>query len=79
MFDKLLPKYWGTEKYSKNYIIIKAYSNKVMRGCITVDFKNRQFRLGVSIFGNNGTKKYLGRGWRGLLVKDAIEYLKEVI
>lgn len=49
-------------------------------GMVTVDWKNRCYRLGHSTFGSNKRPKeeLKGRGWQQKLVDAAVEGLKDV-
>lgn len=43
---------------------------------VTVDFRRRCARAGLTSFGRTiSARKYVGHGWRKVLVRDAVEWL----
>jgi len=49
-------------------------------GVVTIDFKMRVYRSGLSTTGRPlNTKMYGGYGWRAELIKDAVEWLSTAV
>lgn len=74
-----LPPDWTHEapRHLKDIVVLHAPDNK---GMVSVDFLQRCFRSGLSSWGPKAsTKQYAGRGWREILVADAVEWLKGVL
>jgi hypothetical protein len=78
---KLLPEYWKASEFTKNTVVITAFSEyNYCYGYVTVDFEYRCFRLGMAAIGQpESNKAYRGRGWKEGLITDAISRLKEVV
>lgn len=87
MPDELrIPEGWTIEPLERrpDYALITTPSP--LRYMATVDFRLRGFRSGCSttgrLFGeewNKKPKKYVGRGWKQVLVDDAVAHLREVL
>lgn len=47
-------------------------------GYVSVDFKVRDYAIGITSVYTNNCIKYTGRGWKQRLVDDAIKHLEEI-
>jgi hypothetical protein len=71
-----LPEGWTVEQRD-GYAILHHPSPR--SGYVTVDWDCRGFRSGYSTAGRlTSTKTYRGRGWREMLVRDAVAWLSSV-
>jgi hypothetical protein len=84
--DLRLPDGWTFESFPRDehYALLSTPSPR--RYMATIDFRARGFRSGHSTTGrivgeewNKPRKKYVGRGWRQMLVDDAAAHLQEVL
>lgn len=79
--DKIeLPEGWTAEaiQSSNNHILINAPNQA---GMVTIDFKERVFRLGYTMTGRPHMQGvvYVGRGWKKDLISDAVAALRVAI
>jgi hypothetical protein len=57
-----------------------VFSAPAKAGLVTVDYKQRAFRTGMTFRGRNDSEQeYAGRGWKRRLEADAIVYLGGVL
>lgn len=72
-----VPEGWTAEKLSSiGQALIKSPDHLM----VTVDFRLRGFRSGLVTTGRmTSTKTYNGRGWKQLLVNDAVQHLVDVV
>lgn len=73
------PASWGREEitYAPHCVV---YTEPRYEGHVTVDYKARVFRLGISTTGPaNSTKQYVGRGWKRALELDATACLHAAV
>lgn len=84
--DLRIPDGWALEPLERqpDYFLLSTPSPG--RYMATLDFAHRGFRSGYSTIGryvgetwNKPRKKYGGRGWKQLLVDNAIAHLQEVL
>lgn len=74
------PAAWTREDVSQERKDFALYTEPRYGGMVTIDYTDRVFRLGMSRHGPvNSTKKYVGRGWRAEIERDATAYLHQAI
>jgi hypothetical protein len=78
LYGVTLPTGWTVERWGRaddqTYVIKAAPEERL--GSVTIAFKSRVFRRGISITGPGiATKPYKGRNWRMSLVADAVRDL----
>jgi hypothetical protein len=57
-----------------------VYDAPEKAGLVTVDYKQRGYRVGMMFRGPlDSQKPYTGRGWRARLEKDAVAHLAEIL
>lgn len=74
-----LPLGWKAEAvpHYKDFILISAANNA---GMVTVDLKDRVFRLGYTTRGRVDTRTvHEGRGWKKALIADAVASLEAAL
>ena len=72
-----LPEGWGVVNLRlTHYLVIQ----RPAAGAVTIDLRFRCFRGGHGVTHGrpDGTARYVGRGWRQALVRDAIQWLGDV-
>ena len=82
--DKLrIPEGWAIESLERRPDFALITTPSPLRYMVTVDFRARGFRSGYSTTSkfvgeewNTQRKKYGGRGWRQMLVDDAVDHLR---
>lgn len=86
MTDLRIPDGWTLEPLERlpDHALLSTPSPR--RYMATIDFRSRGFRSGYSTTGrlvgdewNKPRKKYGGRGWKQILVDDAVAHLREVL
>lgn len=75
MVDEALPDGWtSAHMYGDRFTVITA--PKI--GAVTIDWRDRVFRLGVWFHGSTEMDPYTGRAWKQRLVCDAVKKLQEI-
>lgn len=70
-----LPEGWTSEPCSNEHTLITSPS----RYMVTIDFKSRCFRAGMSTHGRKTSSfEYTGRGWKTSLCHDAVKFLVDL-
>ena len=74
-----LPEGWKAEPVPQydQYILIHAADSG---GCVTVDLKQRVYRLGYVLLGKGENNDVpTGRGWKDKLIGDAVKCLGDIL
>lgn len=73
MIDIVLPKGWKSERCDRDrFTVITAPGI----GAVTIDWRDRVFRIGMWFHGDAKMERYAGRGWRQRLAGHALAKLR---
>jgi hypothetical protein len=75
-FDDLpeLPEGWRYENSHLEFLVHAVWPG---RGAVSLDMRQRAFALGYTSVRQFGQPKYVGRGWKERMVKDAVAQLQK--